>query len=64
VIDLLVWFSQGYGLLRELAYLVGMAEQSSAIDMAMHWMKIMAMIQPQTIPAVPAYPMPSFIECQ
>jgi hypothetical protein len=41
-----------------MTYLVGMAEHSSAIDIAIHWIKIIAMIQPQTIPAVPAYPIP------
>lgn len=34
--------------------LVGIAEQSSAMDIATHWMKTMAIIQPQTIPPVPA----------
>jgi hypothetical protein len=33
---------------------VGILEHSSAMDMATHWMKIMAIIHPQTIPPVPA----------
>ena len=45
-------------MLENVSYLVGIAEHSSAIDIAMHWMNIIAMIQPQTIPAVPAYPIP------
>lgn len=42
-----------------LLYLVGMAEQSSAILMAIHWIKAIAISHPQTIPAVPAYPIPA-----
>jgi hypothetical protein len=45
-------------------YLVGIAEHNSAMAMATHWMKIMAIIQPQTIPAVPAYPIPKQAMCQ
>jgi hypothetical protein len=39
-------------------HLVGIDEHNSAIPMAMHWTKNMAISQPQTMPAVPAYPIP------
>ena len=35
-----------------------MEEHSSAMLMATHWMKAMAMSHPQTMPGVPAYPIP------
>lgn len=42
-------------------YLVGIDEHNSAMDIATHWMKTIAMIHPHTIPAVPAKPIPKKI---
>lgn len=41
-------------------YLVGIEEHSSAIPSATHCIKHMAIIQPHTIPGVPAYPIPEY----